>query len=191
MQAEGDGLVPLLNRSRTSIKSNAIEINRLLIAADMAWQGVAEAQTRASMRYGVRNRDKKLVSSQKKRDEERSRNTPQYVRRQQSPTTERLIRQLLARDMLPCIWFIFSRRQCDNLCNLPQDLQLLTKGEFMQVDLAVRRLRENAPQAVREESVAALYKGVAAHHAGCLPAWKAFIEDLFQKGLIKVFYIAL
>jgi len=180
--------VPLLSRSRTSIKSRAIEMNRILIAADMAWQGVAEAQERASMRYGVRNRDRKSMNRQMKRDEQRARRTPQYVRRQQSPTTERLIGQLLARDMLPCIWFIFSRRQCDALCNLPREVQLLSKAEFQQVDLALRKLRDADPQAVREESVNALYKGVAAHHAGCLPAWKAFVEELFQRGLIKIVF---
>jgi len=28
----------------------------------------------------------------------------------------------------------------------------------------------------------ALLNGVASHHAGCLPAWKTLIEQLFQKG---------
>lgn len=33
-----------------------------------------------------------------------------------------------------------------------------------------------------------LLRGVAAHHAGCLPLWKSFIEELFQRGLIKVIF---
>jgi superfamily II RNA helicase len=36
--------------------------------------------------------------------------------------------------------------------------------------------------------VKALLQGAAAHHAGCLPTWKAFIEELFQRGLVKVVF---
>ena len=34
----------------------------------------------------------------------------------------------------------------------------------------------------------ALLRGIAAHHAGVLPAWKELIEELFQQGLIKVVF---
>lgn len=31
-------------------------------------------------------------------------------------------------------------------------------------------------------------RGFAAHHAGCLPAWKQFVEELFQRNLLKVVF---
>jgi ATP-dependent RNA helicase HelY len=34
----------------------------------------------------------------------------------------------------------------------------------------------------------ALEKGVAAHHAGLLPAFKTTVEELFQEGLIKAIF---
>ncbi|MFM8975535.1 MAG: helicase-related protein, partial [Vulcanococcus sp.] len=34
----------------------------------------------------------------------------------------------------------------------------------------------------------ALLRGIAAHHAGVLPAWKELIEELFQQGLVKVVF---
>ena len=34
----------------------------------------------------------------------------------------------------------------------------------------------------------ALERGIAAHHAGMLPAFKEVVEDLFQQGLIKVVF---
>lgn len=44
------------------------------------------------------------------------------------------------------------------------------------------------PDAIRESAVKGLMRGVAAHHAGCLPLWKSFIEELFQRGLVKVVF---
>ena len=45
------------------------------------------------------------------------------------------------------------------------------------------------PEAVRDGGHAdALLRGIAAHHAGVLPAWKELIEELFQQGLIKVVF---
>jgi hypothetical protein len=46
--------------------------------------------------------------------------------------------------------------------------------------------RQEQPDAVREKFVGALLRGVSAHHAGCLPGWKALVERLFQAGLLKV-----
>ena len=43
-------------------------------------------------------------------------------------------------------------------------------------------LRADQPEAVKEPALGPLLKGAAAHHAGCLPAWKSLIERLFQKG---------
>ena len=36
---------------------------------------------------------------------------------------------------------------------------------------------------MRGDLVAPLLKGIASHHAGCLPGWKALIEDLFLRGM--------
>ncbi len=44
------------------------------------------------------------------------------------------------------------------------------------------------PDAVREKLVPALRRGIASHHAGCLPAWKALVERCFQRGLLKLVF---
>jgi hypothetical protein len=41
---------------------------------------------------------------------------------------------------------------------------------------------------VRKKFVGALLRGVAAHHAGCLPGWKGLVERCFQKGLVKLVF---
>lgn len=64
----------------------------------------------------------------------------------------------------------------------------MTLEEQRRVRSALEKFREQHPDSVREVAVKPLLHGVAAHHAGCLPTWKAFIEELFQQGLIKVVF---
>lgn len=90
--------------------------------------------------------------------------------------------------MLPAIWFIFSRKGCDAAVQYLEDSKLLDECEMSEVELALKRFRIRYPDAVRENSVKGLLQGVAAHHAGCLPLWKSFVEELFQRGLVKVVF---
>lgn len=69
-----------------------------------------------------------------------------------------------------------------------QGTDLLTLEDQRRVKTALGVFREQHPDSVREVAVKSLLHGVAAHHAGCLPTWKAFIEELFQQGLIKVVF---
>ena len=74
------------------------------------------------------------------------------------------------------------RRPADVHIHLPT---LFSKTNS-QVIIEVEQLRKSNPDAIREDAIEPLLRGVASHHAGCLPAWKLFIEKLFQKGLLKV-----
>jgi superfamily II RNA helicase len=46
-------------------------------------------------------------------------------------------------------------------------------------------LAAEQPEAVKQGFVEPLLRGVASHHAGCLPAWKGLVERLFQRGEIQ------
>ena len=105
------------------------------------------------------------------------------------PDLNSVILKLQQRQMLPAIYFIFSRRGCDlavtqlqglNLVEDPQEQQLLKA----QIDQFCR----TNPEAIRQDQVGALYRGIAAHHAGLLPIWKVLVESLFQQGLVKVVF---
>ena len=48
-------------------------------------------------------------------------------------------------------------------------------------------LEENS-DAVRRGQLEPLTRGIAAHHAGILPAWKELVEKLFELGLVKVVF---
>ncbi|KAK7848101.1 dexh-box atp-dependent rna helicase dexh15 chloroplastic [Quercus suber] len=117
-----------------------------------------------------------------------SKNDINNIRRSQVPQVIDTLYQLKARDMLPAIWFIFSRKGCDAAVQYVEDCKLLDECEMSEVELALKRFRIKYPDAVRETAVKGLLQGVAAHHAGCLPLWKSFIEELFQRGLVKVVF---
>ncbi|KMT07198.1 hypothetical protein BVRB_6g155210 [Beta vulgaris subsp. vulgaris] len=117
-----------------------------------------------------------------------SKNDINMIRRSLVPQVEDTLEHLRGRDMLPAIWFIFSRKGCDAAVQYLDGSKLLDECEKVEMDLALKRFRIKYPDAVREAAVKGLRQGVAAHHAGCLPLWKSFIEELFQRGLIKVVF---
>ncbi|CAI9092802.1 OLC1v1028135C1 [Oldenlandia corymbosa var. corymbosa] len=117
-----------------------------------------------------------------------SKNGVNNTRRSQVPQVVDTLWQLEGMDMLPAIWFIFSRKGCDAAVQYLEDCCLLDECEMTEVELALKKFRIQYPDAVRESSVKGLLRGAAAHHAGCLPLWKSFIEDLFQRGLVKVVF---
>ncbi|MCS6812859.1 MAG: DEAD/DEAH box helicase [Cyanobacteria bacterium] len=104
------------------------------------------------------------------------------------PTLPFVLSQLQQRDMLPAIYFIFSRKGCDQSVAEVGDLSLVQGEEATRLRQQVDDFRQRYPEAARFGQVEALYRGVAAHHAGILPAWKGLVEELFQQGLIKVVF---
>ena len=96
--------------------------------------------------------------------------------------------QLQQRDMLPAIYFIFSRRGCDKSVEEVSQLSLVTDDEARQLKERIDLFLAWNPDAVRAGQLEPLYQGIAAHHAGILPLWKGLVEELFQAGLIKVVF---
>lgn len=106
-----------------------------------------------------------------------------------------IIEKLDREQMLPAITFIFSRLGCDSAVR-----QCLTAGVRLTTATERKEIRESAigyTEHIAEEDLDtlgfaewmnALERGVAAHHAGLLPSFKAAVEDLFQRGLIKAVF---
>lgn len=107
--------------------------------------------------------------------------------RPEAPSLVYTIAQLTSRDMLPAIFFIFSRRGCDKAV-ADMGMSLVNKAEAEQLRSQIDEFLRRNPEAGRSGQVEPLYRGVAAHHAGILPAWKGLVEELFQQGLIKVVF---
>ncbi|PIN74413.1 hypothetical protein COV20_00095 [Candidatus Woesearchaeota archaeon CG10_big_fil_rev_8_21_14_0_10_45_16] len=114
----------------------------------------------------------------------------QRPQRTPEPNHLDLIKEL-GNDKLPCLFFSFSRRDCQ------QKAEELAKKRLFKPDQRLlsylREKLEEAPsdiqklkstQTLRET----LSQGVAFHHAGLLPVIKETVEDLFSRGWINVLY---
>lgn len=99
-----------------------------------------------------------------------------------------IIRNLQENDMLPAIYFTFSRKKCDEQMEKCSSLELVTKGEQVQIRQFIDEYIAENPHLYNNKHIEYLLQGVASHHAGLLPAWKNLVEKLFQKGLIKVVF---
>lgn len=108
--------------------------------------------------------------------------------RPEAPSLSYTLSQLQQRDMLPAIYFIFSRRGCDKAVAEVGDLWLVNNDESQILRRQIDEFLSRNPEAGRSGQIAPLYRGIAAHHAGILPAWKVLVEELFQQGLIKVVF---
>ncbi|MEO1389384.1 MAG: DEAD/DEAH box helicase [Cyanobacteria bacterium J06634_6] len=103
-------------------------------------------------------------------------------------TIPSVVSQLQAKDMLPAIYFIFSRKGCDKSVQEVANMSLVTKAEAELLKRRIDAFVDRNPEAIRANQLEPLYNGIAAHHAGILPAWKSLVEELFQAGLIKVVF---
>ncbi|MEI8377927.1 MAG: DEAD/DEAH box helicase, partial [bacterium] len=99
-----------------------------------------------------------------------------------------LITVLNKKNMLPAIYFAFSRKKCDTFMEMCAGLQLLSDFEKQRIVQIIDEYIIDNPYLTKNKHLEYLYFGVAAHHAGLLPAWKGLIEKLFQQGLIKVVF---
>ncbi|MDQ1596980.1 MAG: ATP-dependent helicase HelY, partial [Microbacteriaceae bacterium] len=106
-----------------------------------------------------------------------------------------VVKMLDERNLLPAIFFIFSRVGCDQAVKqvLRAGVRLTTQQERDEIGAIV----EERCRTILDEDLAVLgywewldglQRGVAAHHAGMLPAFKEVVEELFQKKLVKAVF---
>jgi superfamily II RNA helicase len=105
-----------------------------------------------------------------------------------TPSLTDVLARLDDRDMLPAIYFIFSRRGCDQAVAEVGNFSLVNEAETAELKRIIDDFLQRNPEAERFGQKEALLKGIAAHHAGILPAWKGLVEELFGRGLIKVVF---
>ena len=112
-----------------------------------------------------------------------------------SLTRPEVVEKLEVRGFLPAIYFIFSRAGCDAAVAscIKEGLSLTNSEEKAAIREVVSAKTHELP--VEDFGVlgfyewsAALERGIAAHHAGLLPMFKETVEELFQKGLLKVVF---
>ncbi len=123
------------------------------------------------------------------------RGAAQARRRLFTPSRLEVVDLLEQHRMLPAIYFIFSRNQCDEAAKavLGAGTRLTTGAERDRVrEIVDARLGaiDPADLAVLGYStfLAQLEAGVAAHHAGMVPPFKEVVEACFVEGLVKVVF---
>jgi ATP-dependent RNA helicase HelY len=114
-------------------------------------------------------------------------------RRFSTPRRVEVVRELQADRLLPAIYFVFSRKGCDQAAQHVASAQLgLTTVDDRN---AIRHIAEQHVAHLSPDDLAvlgydrwleSLMQGAGAHHAGLVPAFKEAVEELFLRGLVKV-----
>ncbi|MDT4921455.1 MAG: ATP-dependent helicase HelY [Pseudonocardiales bacterium] len=106
-----------------------------------------------------------------------------------------VIAKLDSEGLLPAITFIFSRAGCDAAVRqcVWAGLWLTSEDERDEIDAVVDELTSTV--AAEDLEVLgywdwrdALRRGIAAHHAGLIPAFKQTVEELFVRGLVRAVF---
>lgn len=111
------------------------------------------------------------------------------------PSRLDVINELERKNLLPAIDFIFSRAGCDAAVQQCLDANLrLTDGEERDevIEYVERTLgvlpADDLHVLGYHDFLDAASRGVAAHHAGMLPAFKECVEELYLRGLVKIVF---
>jgi ATP-dependent RNA helicase HelY len=116
-------------------------------------------------------------------------------RRARIPFRSDVVERLQSEGMLPAIYFIFSRKGCDSAVEqcMRDGLRLTNPDERRAVREYAELRAADLPQDELdvlgyEEWLESLMRGIAAHHAGMIPAFKETVEETFARGLVKVVF---
>ncbi len=178
--------VPLENRYLAADRTND-RLRLLPVFVDGGVNRDALRLDESAIRYGPgRRRGANGASSKSAGDNRRRLATPGRVE---------VVRLLETHALLPAIFFIFSRAQCEEAARVCVDAGMrLTSaqerraiariiderlGGLETADLEVLGFRQFAAQ---------LDNGIAAHHAGMVPPMKEVVEACFIEGLVKVVF---
>ena len=100
--------------------------------------------------------------------------------------------RMLGPQYLPILYFAFSRKMTEmyarELARRCPDEGFTTDEEAAEIKEAVDIFDAAYPKVMTGEQETMYLKGVAFHHAGAHVAIKAFVEDLYERKLIKVLY---
>ncbi|HBR33384.1 MAG TPA: helicase [Firmicutes bacterium] len=135
---------------------------------------------------------KKLEKHWAQQQKEAPKSAAPTRRRDQALNHLELVRAVHRRDGLPCLYFVFSRQQCEmKAVDLSEKANFLSVTEQNRVDEVIAGIitkygLEEWPTIHRLKNI--FRRGIAFHHAGLLPALKELVEILFGMNLVKVMY---
>lgn len=112
-----------------------------------------------------------------------------------TPSRTEVVEQLQKDDLLPAIYFIFSRNQCNEAAKscLQSGIRLTNefeRGEMLAlVDERLKDFSDDDLAALEyTQFVDQLEAGIGVHHAGMVPTFKEIVETCFSQGFIKIVF---
>ncbi|GGC54249.1 DEAD/DEAH box helicase [Hoyosella rhizosphaerae] len=115
--------------------------------------------------------------------------------RYRPPSRPEVIIQLDKAGLLPAITFVFSRAGCDAAVAqcVRSGLFLTSEDEAKEIRRIIAKHTGELPEADLkvlgfDQWRTALERGIAAHHAGMLPAFRHTVEELFVNGYVKAVF---
>ena len=184
-----DDLLPLFD-DRAGIATALVnqELMRIRSSTGSNYDNNREAQSYRSNRHAGRQAQRPPRGG---RRAVRSANVHR-IERMDRPDVVRLLEQA---NLLPAIFFIFSRVGCDAAVQQVRrsGVRLTSTEERAEI----RAIVEDRTRTLQDEDLGVLgywdwlenlERGVAAHHAGLLPAFKEVVEELYKRKLVKVVF---
>ncbi len=121
-----------------------------------------------------------------------------YINNPKSPTIStgrrlppfgEIIAVLRKYNLLPAIFFLKSRANCDDSLDLCSTKTSRDKHSKAMLNKRIDELIHLHPHLARHNQVWHLRNlGVGSHHSGQLPLWKLMVEDLMAKGLLEAVF---
>ncbi|MET8678697.1 DEAD/DEAH box helicase [Streptomyces sp. NPDC004647] len=148
------------------------------------------ARMENSRTYNPRERRRGKMVREADRERERRQRSRIWT-----PSRVEVIDRLDAEGLLPAITFIFSRAGCE--AAVQQCLHAGLRLNDAEARSEVRGIVEERTATIPDEDLhvlgyfewlEGLERGIAAHHAGMLPAFKEIVEELFVRGLVKAVF---
>ena len=107
-------------------------------------------------------------------------------------TLNTTIQHLYDNELLPCLFFVLSRKGCESYASKVSgtliDTSDAAKVQHI-IEFHLHRYKENVQISQQYFTLTnLLVKGIGFHHSGMLPLLKEIVEILFSKGLIKVLF---
>lgn len=114
---------------------------------------------------------------------------PRFSAPRKLPPFGDILRVLRKFDLLPAIFFLKSRADCDNALERCTDNLIEDSGRRDLLGRRLQRLVQHHPHVARHRQLWHLeHLAVGAHHSGQLPIWKLAVETLMAEGYLDAVF---
>ncbi len=119
----------------------------------------------------------------------KSRNRKNFGNPRDLPPFDALLRVLRKFNLLPAIFFLKSRADCDRALDTCRGQMQFEKSRHWQLGPIVEKYIQHTPHIANHRQRWHLeHLAVGAHHSGQLPSWKLVLEELMTEGLLDAVF---